>query len=99
MEQDILPTTDALRAVVFDLDGLMFNTEELYEEVGGELLSRRGKQCTRELLDQMMGRPSRIALQIMIDFHQLDASVEQLQTDTPRTNARTDAAVKGIGAK
>ena len=33
---DILP-----RAVVFDLDGLMVNTEELYQEVGTELLQRR----------------------------------------------------------
>ena len=73
---------DEIQAVAFDLDGLMFNTEELYTEVGGELLSRRGKVCTRELLDQMMGRPSRVALQIMIDFHQLDATVEQLQEET-----------------
>ena len=71
-----------LTAVVFDLDGLMFNTEELYEEVGGEILRRRGKVCTRELLDQMMGRPGRVALQIMIDFHGLDATVAQLQQET-----------------
>ena len=71
-----------IKAVAFDLDGLMFNTEELYEEVGGQLLRRRGKVCTRELLDQMMGRPGRVALQIMIDFHGLDATVEQLQTET-----------------
>ena len=31
----------APRAVVFDLDGLMFNTEELYVEVGTEILRRR----------------------------------------------------------
>ena len=71
-----------IAAVAFDLDGLMFNTEELYTEVGGEILGRRGKQVTRELLDQMMGRPSRVALQIMIDWHQLDATVEQLQAET-----------------
>lgn len=71
----------ALRAVVFDLDGLMFNTEELYFEVGGELLRRRGKQVTRELLDQMMGRQARQALQIMIDWHGLDDTVETLQRD------------------
>ena len=28
---------------MFDLDGLMFNTEELYQHVGGEVLRRRGK--------------------------------------------------------
>jgi len=70
------------RAVVFDLDGLMFNTEELYVDVGAELLRRRGHEFTEELLDQMMGRPSRVALQIMIDTHTLRATVEELLAET-----------------
>src|SRR5436190_589548 len=72
----------APRAVVFDLDGLMFNTEELYQEVGTELLRRRGYVFTQELLDQMMGRPSQIALQMMIDTHTLKATVEELLAET-----------------
>ena len=75
-------TNRRVRAVVFDLDGLMFNTEELYQEVGGELLRRRDCVFTGELLDQMMGRPSRVALQIMIDWHQLSDTVEQLADET-----------------
>ena len=71
-----------LRAVVFDMDGLMFNTEDLYVEVGSQILARRGKTFTRELLDQMMGRPTKVALQIMIDWHGLDATVEQLERET-----------------
>jgi HAD superfamily hydrolase (TIGR01509 family) len=70
------------RAVVFDLDGLMFNTEELYQEVGAELLRRRGYEFTQELLDQMMGRPSQVALQIMIDTHTLKATVSELLAET-----------------
>ena len=70
------------RAVVFDLDGLMFNTEDLYQLVGAELLRRRGHQFTPALLDQMMGRPSAVALQIMIDTHALDATVAQLVAET-----------------
>jgi HAD superfamily hydrolase (TIGR01509 family) len=70
------------RAVVFDLDGLMFNTEELYQEVGTELLRRRGHIFTQDLLDRMMGRPSHIALQIMIDTHILRATVEELLAET-----------------
>lgn len=70
------------RAVVFDLDGLMFNTEELYQAVGTELLRRRSCEFTAELLDRMMGRPGKVALQIMIDFHGLDATVEQLENET-----------------
>ncbi len=74
--------TSTIVAVAFDLDGLMVNTEELYTEVGGVLLARRGKQVTRELLDNMMGRQSSAALQVMIDWHHLDDSVEQLQQET-----------------
>jgi HAD superfamily hydrolase (TIGR01509 family) len=71
-----------LRAVTFDLDGLMFNTEELYQEVGGMLLARRGKQFTGELLDKMMGRKSNVALALMIEHHGLDATPEQLAAET-----------------
>jgi HAD superfamily hydrolase (TIGR01509 family) len=69
-------------AVAFDLDGLMFNTEELYQQVGGEMLRRRGREFTVDLLDAMMGRPASVALQLMIDAHQLDSSVEQLAAET-----------------
>ena len=71
-----------LKAVTFDLDGLMFNTEDLYQEVGGQLLARRGCQLTGELLDQMMGRRSLQALQIMIDWHGLADTPEQLAAET-----------------
>ncbi len=71
-----------LRAVTFDLDGLMFNTEELYQEVGGEILSRRGKQITGELLNEMMGRKSNVALAVMIEWHGLDETPEQLAAES-----------------
>jgi len=64
-----------LLAVVFDLDGLMFNTEALYQQVGTELLARRGKRFEAELLDRIMGRKTAVALQIMIDWHGLPDTV------------------------
>ncbi|HEY1598297.1 MAG TPA: HAD family phosphatase [Pirellulales bacterium] len=70
------------QAVVFDLDGLMFNTEELYQDVGAEMLRRRGHEFGPDLLDAMMGRPNRVALQIMIDWHDLAATVEDLTRET-----------------
>src|SRR3954470_6420939 len=70
------------KAVVFDLDGLMFNTEELYQDVGAQMLRRRGKQFTPELLDAIMGRPADIALQMMIDAHGLESSVGELAAET-----------------
>jgi HAD superfamily hydrolase (TIGR01509 family) len=70
------------QAVTFDLDGLMFNTEELYQEVGSIVLARRGKEFTGELLDMMMGRKSNIALSLMIEYHRLDCTWEQLAAES-----------------
>ncbi len=69
---------EKIRAVAFDLDGLMFNTEEVYEQSGTELLRRRGKTATREMFDRMMGRRAPEALAIMIETHDLPVSVEEL---------------------
>jgi HAD superfamily hydrolase (TIGR01509 family) len=77
-----MPNTPGLRAVVFDLDGLMFNTEELYQYVGSELLGRRGKAFEPELLDRMMGRQPQVALQLMIDYHGLDATPAMLAAES-----------------
>ena len=70
------------RAVVFDLDGLMFNTEDLYQQVGREVLARRGKELTGDLLDEMMGRKSMVALQLMIDWHDLAETPQQLADES-----------------
>ncbi len=81
MQDYPLPTLP-LCAVVFDLDGLMFNTEELYQEVGSTLLARRGCEFTPELLNEMMGRQSAKALQIMIDWNNLNDTVEVLAAES-----------------
>ncbi|HPM79647.1 MAG TPA: HAD-IA family hydrolase [Candidatus Anammoximicrobium sp.] len=77
-----MPAPPALQAVVFDLDGLMFNTEELYEEVGEILLQRRGFHFTEPLKRQTMGLPDRVSLQIIIDRHGLDVTVDQFQAES-----------------
>ena len=77
-----MPNVQRPKAVVFDLDGLLFNTEELYLEVGSELMRRRGKEFTPELRKHTMGRPTHVSLGIMIEWHQLDATVERLLVET-----------------
>ncbi len=69
-------------AVVFDMDGLMFNTEDLYDQVGDAILDRRGQRFTRELKLAMMGLPGDKAFQVMIDRCMLEDSVKQLQEET-----------------
>ncbi len=71
-----------IKAVAFDMDGLLVNTEELYSEVGAALLSRRGKQFTRELKDAMTGLPGPAAFAVMIQTHGLSESAEQLAMES-----------------
>ena len=66
------------QAVAFDMDGLMFNTEDLYDEVGDTLLQRHGQRFTRELKLEMMGRTGREALAIMKQRCDLPQTVDEL---------------------
>jgi len=64
------------------MDGLMFNTEDLFDEVGKIALARRGHNFTRELKLKMMGRHAIDALQIMVDEFNLESTAEELLTET-----------------
>ena len=75
----------SLAAVAFDLDGLMVNTEELFIQVGTQMINRRGFDLDLGLLRQMMGRPSRVSLPLMIDWYGLSDSVEELEKETAET--------------
>jgi HAD superfamily hydrolase (TIGR01509 family) len=70
-----------LRAVVFDLDGLLVNTEDLYAEAGETVLRRRGKTYDAELREKMMGRPVVDAIQLMIDCHALPDTIDDLMCE------------------
>ncbi len=73
-----MPTPRRFHAVAFDLDGLMFNTERVYDDVAEQLLKRRGKSVDPTVIARMMGRPAPHALQVMIEAYQLDDTVSQL---------------------
>lgn len=77
-----MKSPSTVRAVAFDLDGLMFNTEILHHEVGETICNRRGKRFEEKLRRQMMGQPARVSLQILIDYHGLDDTVEGLADET-----------------
>lgn len=70
-----------LKAVVFDLDGLLVNSEDLYEQAGETVLGRRGKTYDRTLREQMMGRPVVDAIRLMIDCHSLPDTLEDLMCE------------------
>ena len=67
-----------IRGVALDMDGLLFDTERLYWHVGDTILQRRGHRYSTQLQQRMMGRVAVAAVQEMINFHDLDATPEQI---------------------
>jgi HAD superfamily hydrolase (TIGR01509 family) len=71
-----------ISAVVFDMDGLMFNSEDVYTLVGTELLRRRGYEYTQELKDSMMGIPPQTSFHIMIRRYNLSETWLELAAES-----------------
>jgi HAD superfamily hydrolase (TIGR01509 family) len=65
-----------IRAVVFDLDGLMFDTEALFFRVGSETLAARGKAFTDEIMQAMIGRRSAEVGHVLKDLAGIDEPVD-----------------------
>jgi beta-phosphoglucomutase-like phosphatase (HAD superfamily) len=70
-----------IRAVVFDLDGLMFDTEALFFRVSSEMLEARGKAFTPEIMRAMIGRRAVDAGHVLKTMTGLDDPIEVLLDD------------------
>ena len=68
--------------MALDMDGLTLNTEDLYEEVGQELMARRGKSYRDNVRQQMMGLPAPQAYAVLIRAEGLTESWEELQKES-----------------
>jgi len=71
-----------IKAVTFDLDGILVNTEEIFHLTGTELLRRRGKQPTQELFNAMMGRRAQESFSNMIRLMNLTETVDELAAES-----------------
>lgn len=86
--------TPKIRAVAFDLDGLMFDTEALFFRVAGEMLDARGKVFTKEIMAAMIGRQAVVAYPAMKQMAGLEESPEELLAEArERFYALIDTAV------
>jgi HAD superfamily hydrolase (TIGR01509 family) len=85
---------DHIRAVVFDLDGLMFDTEALFFRVSSDMLAARGKAFTPEIMQAMLGRRAADAGHVLQTMTGLDEPVEVLLAEVrERFYAEMDTAV------
>lgn len=68
-----------IKACIFDMDGLLINTEQLYTEVTNELLARYNKpKIPMELKTRIMGVPGFEATKIIISYYGIEESAEKL---------------------
>jgi HAD superfamily hydrolase (TIGR01509 family) len=75
-------TIHKIKAVAFDLDGLMFDTEKIYYRVGCELMRRRGRQYTDELCYAVMGTPPEASFTTMIKWYSLNDTWQEMQKES-----------------
>lgn len=71
-----------VQGVALDMDGLLFDTERIYFQVGDIVLQRRGYRFSSELQKQMMGRVGLSAIGEMIAFHSLDETPAELLAES-----------------
>ena len=71
-----------IEAVVFDLDGLMLNTEDVFELAGNELMRRRGKKMTAECHHAMLGRRPQEAFTVLRQLMDIDEPIEDLMLES-----------------
>jgi pseudouridine-5'-monophosphatase len=70
-------STPQYKAAIFDMDGLLLDTEIIYTEVTQELVSKYGKTFPFELKSRMMGRKALDAAQILVSELKLPISPQE----------------------
>jgi HAD superfamily hydrolase (TIGR01509 family) len=71
-----------IAAVVFDMDGLMLNTEDVFDLAGQELLARRGMEMTDAIRHQMIGRRPDEAFQALKQLTGMADAISDLMDET-----------------
>lgn len=85
---------EPIKAVVFDLDGLIFDTEHLFFKIAVEYCRDRGSEFTPEVMRAMIGRQSPQSIANFQRLTGLSGTHDELLADLrERFNAEVDTAV------
>jgi len=72
----------SIQAVCFDLDGLMFNTEDVFYISADVLLQRRGLRMSRGAMDAMLGRRPLESFRAFCDYLSLNEEPADLLAES-----------------
>ena len=62
-----LPTASGVTHVIFDMDGLLLDTEKFYSVAQQTILEKHGRQFSWDLKAKMMGKKALEAAQVLIN--------------------------------
>lgn len=65
-------SSNVVRAVVFDLDGLLVDTESLFSAINNKILAKHGQSLTFEVEQKLMGTRSCEAVRILLSATNLE---------------------------
>ncbi|MDR2757387.1 MAG: HAD family phosphatase [Planctomycetaceae bacterium] len=71
-----------IKAVAFDMDGLMFDTEDVYWKSASALLKRRGEIYTPEMCAAIMGRPPQYCFELFKKTFGFAETWQELQQES-----------------
>jgi pseudouridine-5'-monophosphatase len=63
--------------VIFDMDGVLLDTEKFYTEVTQRIVARFGKRFTWDVKSRMMGRSPVVSARILVETLELPITAEQ----------------------
>ncbi|XP_065643948.1 pseudouridine-5'-phosphatase-like isoform X2 [Hydra vulgaris] len=67
--------------VIFDMDGLLLDTEQIYTDMMGQVASKYGKTFTWDIKVQIMGLPGKICYQKAVELMELPIDADQFSAE------------------